>query len=285
MSDDEKYSGGSLGLGGYGSAAQGDEGEIRRLRELTAGREQAESPAPRPSYAPILALVLLLFLLGMVWTTKAFLLPTSTISDLMIQVESMVSSLGVATEPTVIIPASSEEPAPADSKHAKRGKRPAGSAGSRTAQGTGSAELGPADSEGEPEALAAAPAPPRPFNVEVVDSERRLEPRYTDRTVNLSVQGGRTQRVPVDASNLERMSTRPPTVLVREGSVQGSVVLRAVIDRQGYIRELAVVRGPADMAAAAIEAARHWRFKPYLQNGKPVETETLITVDFNISAQ
>ena len=91
--------------------------------------------------------------------------------------------------------------------------------------------------------------------------------------------------MPVSPGELERMATRPPTVLVREGSVQGSVVLRAVIDRQGYIRELAVVRGPADMTAAAIEAARHWRFKPYLQNGQPVETETLITVDFNISAQ
>ncbi len=285
MPDEDKYRSGSLGLGGYGSAPQSDEGEIRRLREITAGREQAESPAPRASFAPILALVLLLFLLGIVWTTKAFLLPTSTISDLMMQAESMVSGLTPGDEGTVTIPASSAEPEPDDSKNAKRGKRPAGNAGSRTAQGTGNVQLEPAATEGEPEALAAAPAPPRPFNVEVVDSERRLEPRYTDRTVNLSVQGGRTQRVQVNPGEMERMATRPPTVLVREGSVQGSVVLRAVIDRQGYIRELAVVRGPVDMTAAAIEAARHWRFKPYLQNGRPVETETLITVDFNISAQ
>ena len=183
------------------------------------------------------------------------------------------------------IPASAEEPAPAEPKNGKRGKRSAASAGTRTAAGTGSTDRESADGGAEPESLAAAPAPPRPFNVEVVDSERRLEPRYTDRTVNLSVQEGRKQRLPVEPGDLERMATRPPTVLVREGSVQGSVVLRAVIDRQGNIRELAVVRGPADMTAAAIEAARHWRFKPYLQNGQPVETETLITVDFNISAQ
>jgi protein TonB len=81
------------------------------------------------------------------------------------------------------------------------------------------------------------------------------------------------------------LTSRPPTVLTREASVQGSVVLRAVIDRQGQIRELAVVKGPADLTAAAIEAARNRRFQPYLQNGQPVETETLITVDFNISAQ
>lgn len=284
MPDEEKYSRGTLGLGGYGSAPQTDEGEIRRLREITAGRELAESPAHRFSFAPVLALILLLFLLGLVWTTEAFLLPTSTISDLMIQGESMVSGLTGGDEATVIIPASAEEPAPADPKNGKRGKRPA-SAGSRAAQGAGRAEPDPAYAEGEPDALAAAPAPPQPFNVEVVDSERRLEPRYTDRSVNLSVQRERSQRVQVNADDLERMATRPPTVLVREGSVQGSVVLRAVIDRQGYIRELAVVRGPADMTAAAIEAARHWRFKPYLQNGQPVETETLITVDFNISAQ
>ncbi len=282
MAEEEKYSRGSLGLGGYGSAPA-DEAELRRLREITAGREKAESPQPRPSFAPILLLILLLFLLGLVWTTKAFLLPTSTISDLMIQAETMVSSFGGGNEATVTAPAS-EEPAPPEAKNEKRGRRSSG-AGARTGAGAAGAEGESLEAQAEPGALAAAPAPPRPFNVEVVDSARRLEPRYTDRTVNLSVQGGRGQRVQVDPGDLERIATRPPTVLVREGSVQGSVVLRAVIDRQGYIRELAVVRGPADMTAAAIEAARHWRFKPYLQNGQPVETETLITVDFNISTK
>ena len=97
MPEEEKYSRGTLGLGGYGSAPQTDEGEIRRLREITKGREQAESPAPRSSFTPILALILLLFLLGIVWTTQAFLLPTSTIGDLITQAESMVSSLAAAS--------------------------------------------------------------------------------------------------------------------------------------------------------------------------------------------
>ncbi len=281
MPNDESYTHRGSDPGGYGSVPGSDEGEIRHLREITAGREQAETPGPRPSFLPVISLLLLLVLLGLVWTTKAFVLPTDTIRDLMAQMETAVGSFGGGDQASVIIPASAAEPAPSDSKDKKRRTRPAAST-TRATPGVPSPEE--AALEPDPE-LAATPAPPKPFNVEVVDSERRLEPRYTERTVNLSLQGGRQQRVPVDPGTMARMATRPPTVLSREGSLQGSVVLRAVIDRQGHIRELAVVRGPADMTAAAIEAARHWRFKPYLQNGQPVETETLITVDFNISTQ
>jgi outer membrane biosynthesis protein TonB len=33
---------------------------------------------------------------------------------------------------------------------------------------------------------------------------------------------------------------------------------------------------------AAQQAVRQWRFKPYLQNGQPVETKARITVNFSI---
>ena len=36
------------------------------------------------------------------------------------------------------------------------------------------------------------------------------------------------------------------------------------------------------MTAAAQQAVREWHFKPYLQNGQPVETKAKITVNFSI---
>jgi TonB family protein len=64
--------------------------------------------------------------------------------------------------------------------------------------------------------------------------------------------------------------------------VQGSVVLQAVVGADGIIEDLRVLSGPAILTAAAQQAVRQWRFKPYLQNGQPVETKATITVNFSI---
>jgi protein TonB len=72
-------------------------------------------------------------------------------------------------------------------------------------------------------------------------------------------------------------------MLAREMKVQGAVILQALIGTDGGIQDLRVLSGPAILATAAQEAVRQWRFKPYLQNGVPVETEAKITVNFTIS--
>lgn len=64
--------------------------------------------------------------------------------------------------------------------------------------------------------------------------------------------------------------------------VQGSVVLQAVVGVDGAIEDLRVLSGPAILTSAAQQAVRQWRFKPYLQNGQPVETKARITVNFSI---
>jgi protein TonB len=64
--------------------------------------------------------------------------------------------------------------------------------------------------------------------------------------------------------------------------VQGSVELQAVVGVDGVIQDLRVLSGPSILTAAAQQAVRQWRFKPYLQNGQPVETKARITVNFSI---
>ncbi|HWY59552.1 MAG TPA: energy transducer TonB [Terriglobales bacterium] len=70
--------------------------------------------------------------------------------------------------------------------------------------------------------------------------------------------------------------------LSRQMKVEGSVLLQAFIAADGTIQDLRVLSGPAILASAAREAAQHWQFKPYLQNGKPVETQAKIAVNFTI---
>jgi protein TonB len=72
-------------------------------------------------------------------------------------------------------------------------------------------------------------------------------------------------------------------LLDRQMKVQGSVILQALIGRDGSIQDLRVVSGPAILAAAAREAVKQWRFKPYLQDGSPIETQARIIVNFTIS--
>jgi TonB family protein len=70
--------------------------------------------------------------------------------------------------------------------------------------------------------------------------------------------------------------------LAREMKVQGSVLLQALVSADGGIRDLRVLSGPPILVSAAMEAVRQWRFKPYLQNGQPVETQAKISVNFTI---
>jgi periplasmic protein TonB len=70
--------------------------------------------------------------------------------------------------------------------------------------------------------------------------------------------------------------------IARAARVQGTVVLGATISKSGTIENLHVISGPAMLAAAAEEAVRAWRYRPYLLNGRPVEVETTVQVIFNL---
>lgn len=65
--------------------------------------------------------------------------------------------------------------------------------------------------------------------------------------------------------------------------LSGVVLLHAIISKEGAITELQVVNGSPLLTAAAIDAVKQWRYRPYLLNGEPVEVETYVTVTFEIS--
>jgi len=69
----------------------------------------------------------------------------------------------------------------------------------------------------------------------------------------------------------------------RQVRVQGQVVLRAMISREGTIENLQVLSGHPMLVRAAVDAVRQWRYRPYLLNGEPVEVETEVRVNFILS--
>lgn len=65
--------------------------------------------------------------------------------------------------------------------------------------------------------------------------------------------------------------------------VQGAVVLRAIISKNGAIENLQVVSGSPLLIRAAVDAVRQWQYRPYYLNDEPVEVDTQITVNFVLS--
>jgi TonB family protein len=141
-----------------------------------------------------------------------------------------------------------------------------------------------------------------PLDVEVVtgDNHRSIHPGSNVSKVEIPTDSNRVAAATTSAVSLttnaaqhERLSsgsfpelhqtveaTYP--LLGQHMRVQGSVELQAVVGVDGVIQDLRVLSGPSILTAAAQQAVRQWRFKPYLQNGQPVETKARITVNFSI---
>jgi protein TonB len=70
----------------------------------------------------------------------------------------------------------------------------------------------------------------------------------------------------------------PP--IAKSTGVQGVVLIKALISPGGRIEQAQVVSGSPLLSAAALEAIKQWKYRPYVLNGTPVEVETEITVNF-----
>lgn len=73
--------------------------------------------------------------------------------------------------------------------------------------------------------------------------------------------------------------------LARVARLEGNVILQAIISEDGTVTEIEVLRTnrpQMGFEAAAIAAVRQWRYKPALQNGKPVEVYFTVFVDFKL---
>jgi TonB family protein len=83
---------------------------------------------------------------------------------------------------------------------------------------------------------------------------------------------------------LERVSPKHP-VSARDEKRMGKVILEAVIDVEGRVRAINVLRVPSggeDLVAAATSAIEQWRYKPAELHGKPVAVFFTMVVQFKL---
>jgi protein TonB len=118
-----------------------------------------------------------------------------------------------------------------------------------------------------PRAVAVLPPPPPP------KKEAPKEVAPTRIRVGGSVQ---------QAKMKNRVSPVYPP-LAKQARIQGTVVLDAVIAKDGTIQNLVVKSGHALLIQAALDAVRQWVYQPTLLNSEPVEVSTEIEVHFTLS--
>jgi periplasmic protein TonB len=71
-------------------------------------------------------------------------------------------------------------------------------------------------------------------------------------------------------------------VIAREAGVQGTVLVDAIIGKDGRIARLRVLGGPPLLVNTAVSAIQRARYRPWTLNGQPVEVETTIRVVFSL---
>jgi protein TonB len=68
----------------------------------------------------------------------------------------------------------------------------------------------------------------------------------------------------------------------RQAGVDGTVLVQALVGRDGLIADAVVMRGPRPLYDAALDAVWQWVFKPALSNHKPVAVWVAIPVKFSL---
>lgn len=80
---------------------------------------------------------------------------------------------------------------------------------------------------------------------------------------------------------LKRVQPAYPATALRM-QIEGPVELLATISKAGNITAVKVLSGDPQLARAAVEAVKQWKYKPYELNSEPVEIQTQITVKFKL---
>jgi protein TonB len=269
-------------------------------RRLQAGPQSSDAQEPKQRRMMVAALTLLLTALGFVlYLDRAFWFPgTQEAEETVAQPPSVAPAVRAAQSAAV-----AARPHSAAHKNSQSAKPQPNS--------TAPIPEAPADPSAPPITATTTRTVLPPLEVEVVagDVHRSLLPGSNSVRVDLEAgsppQGVSEAPAPADAADTaasvtsnaaERVQMSADTVeivsqpvkpgyplMARQMKVQGSVILQAMIGRDGLIQDLRVLSGPPILASAAQEAVKQWHFKPHFQGAAPVETVARITVNFTIS--
>ncbi len=84
------------------------------------------------------------------------------------------------------------------------------------------------------------------------------------------------------SAKIVKMVRPPYPAEAKAAGIQGAVRLEVVIARDGTAKDVTVASGPKELTAAAADAVRQWQWQPTSVNGKTVEVQTDVEVNFRL---
>jgi protein TonB len=72
----------------------------------------------------------------------------------------------------------------------------------------------------------------------------------------------------------------PP--IAKQLKVQGTVELEAVVSETGEVTKVNIVSGNPLLTAPCAQAVKHWKFKPFLEDGKAIRVLAPVALDFKL---
>lgn len=114
--------------------------------------------------------------------------------------------------------------------------------------------------------------------------ERRVQERQLQ---DLKIVGETEESLPVGADikvPVQIHAPQPPyTASARGAGVQGIVILEALIDHNGDVQEVKVLKGlPFGLEKSAIKTVKKWKFEPATLDGKPVAVYYNLSIKFTL---
>jgi protein TonB len=82
---------------------------------------------------------------------------------------------------------------------------------------------------------------------------------------------------------LSRVDPVYPGVAI-SANIEGTVILEAVVDEEGRVESVKVLRSLSVLDKPAVDAVKQWRYSPVLLNGKPEKFILTVAVTFRLEA-
>jgi len=70
------------------------------------------------------------------------------------------------------------------------------------------------------------------------------------------------------------------SAVAKQLRLEGKVDLEAIVDETGSVLKVETVSGNPVLSKAAVDALKRWKFKPFLEDGKPTKVTVPITFSF-----
>lgn len=134
-----------------------------------------------------------------------------------------------------------------------------------------------------------------PQNTENKDVAKNPDAASRDRRVETENSGGNSaagknsandSATPVAVGSLVEYATQrtnpvyPPTA--RNMRMSGIVKVELIVDEKGQVAEVQKTSGPAMLRAAATDAVKRWKFKPFKRDGQPTRATGFVNFNFSL---